>query len=233
MKGQEIRAIRKKLGISQAELGKHLGVTQAAVSDWERGINPLNAENIKAITKLKGDFERKQRQQYGNAGDSWSLANLKAAIEELNPLELAEISQFCTVQLVSRIESAPSWCLKGLESDKIEVSTVPKRGESVTRISTLINESIRINGLSEEQIKEQIRLSLRFIPNISFTEEEWEKIKTGESICKDEEAFYQVFSIVDRGFNAFTYEEWFDAFEQDKASNHSEENNGNGISNGV
>lgn len=36
----EIKALRKRLDISQAKLGKRLGVRQATVADWERGKHP-------------------------------------------------------------------------------------------------------------------------------------------------------------------------------------------------
>jgi transcriptional regulator with XRE-family HTH domain len=37
MRGREVRAIRKRLGISQRALGDRLGVAQNTVARWERG----------------------------------------------------------------------------------------------------------------------------------------------------------------------------------------------------
>lgn len=38
--GHRIRAIRRRLGLNQADLGRSLGVTQETVSAWERGAYP-------------------------------------------------------------------------------------------------------------------------------------------------------------------------------------------------
>jgi transcriptional regulator with XRE-family HTH domain len=52
MKAQEIRANRKKLGLSQAELGEQIGVSQVTVSNWERGQTAPGSEHAAALTKL-------------------------------------------------------------------------------------------------------------------------------------------------------------------------------------
>jgi putative transcriptional regulator len=50
----EIRELRERMGISQTEFGKLIGVEQTVVSRWERGANrPLNlyAENISKLAQ--------------------------------------------------------------------------------------------------------------------------------------------------------------------------------------
>jgi DNA-binding transcriptional regulator YiaG len=38
MTGHELQAFRKRLGLTQARLAKHLGVTRNSVARWEMGI---------------------------------------------------------------------------------------------------------------------------------------------------------------------------------------------------
>lgn len=48
----DVRAIRARLGLSQAEFAKLVGATAASVSYWERGIsspNPMHAQKISEI----------------------------------------------------------------------------------------------------------------------------------------------------------------------------------------
>jgi putative transcriptional regulator len=50
----EIRELRERMGISQTEFGKLIGVEQTVVSRWERGANrPLNvyAEKISKLAQ--------------------------------------------------------------------------------------------------------------------------------------------------------------------------------------
>nr|3JXB_C Chain C, Repressor protein C2 [Lederbergvirus P22]3JXB_D Chain D, Repressor protein C2 [Lederbergvirus P22]3JXC_L Chain L, Repressor protein C2 [Lederbergvirus P22]3JXC_R Chain R, Repressor protein C2 [Lederbergvirus P22]3JXD_L Chain L, Repressor protein C2 [Lederbergvirus P22]3JXD_R Chain R, Repressor protein C2 [Lederbergvirus P22] len=62
--GERIRARRKKLKIRQAALGKMVGVSNVAISQWERSETEPNGENLLALSKalqcspdylLKGD----------------------------------------------------------------------------------------------------------------------------------------------------------------------------------
>jgi transcriptional regulator with XRE-family HTH domain len=41
LNGSELRDRRKKLGLTQVELSEEMGVTQQALSHWERGIYPV------------------------------------------------------------------------------------------------------------------------------------------------------------------------------------------------
>lgn len=43
---ERIKELRKEKGISQAELGKAVGVSQKAVDYWERGVNEPKANYI-------------------------------------------------------------------------------------------------------------------------------------------------------------------------------------------
>jgi transcriptional regulator with XRE-family HTH domain len=49
--GQTIRDVRKTVGLSQAELAEKLGVTSAAVSQWESGRTKPDVERTQAIER--------------------------------------------------------------------------------------------------------------------------------------------------------------------------------------
>ena len=52
--GQRISLYRKKLNISQEELGARLGVSRQAVSKWESGTSDPSTSNLLALAKLYG-----------------------------------------------------------------------------------------------------------------------------------------------------------------------------------
>ncbi|EAY9565149.1 LexA family transcriptional regulator [Salmonella enterica] len=65
--GERIRARRKELKIRQAALGKMVGVSNVAISQWERSETEPNGENLLALSKalqcspdylLKGDLSQ-------------------------------------------------------------------------------------------------------------------------------------------------------------------------------
>lgn len=52
---QRVTALRKKLGLRQAEFGKCFGVTQAAVSKWESGLKEPSVANYIRMGNLATD----------------------------------------------------------------------------------------------------------------------------------------------------------------------------------
>jgi transcriptional regulator with XRE-family HTH domain len=50
--GDNIRALRKAAGWTQADLGRQIGVTGAAVSAWERGDGKPETDNLDALSRL-------------------------------------------------------------------------------------------------------------------------------------------------------------------------------------
>jgi transcriptional regulator with XRE-family HTH domain len=52
---QRVTALRRKLGLRQAEFGKHFGVTQAAVSKWESGQKGPSVANYIRLGNLATD----------------------------------------------------------------------------------------------------------------------------------------------------------------------------------
>jgi DNA-binding transcriptional regulator YiaG len=54
LSGRLIRTLRTRLGLSQAALGRLVGVTGAAVVEWERGRAKPSGERRKAVVALRG-----------------------------------------------------------------------------------------------------------------------------------------------------------------------------------
>jgi putative transcriptional regulator len=50
LKPEEIRAIRQRVGASQAVFAKHLNVTTGLVSQWERGEKKPQGASLKLLT---------------------------------------------------------------------------------------------------------------------------------------------------------------------------------------
>lgn len=50
--GNTIREARKKAGYTQEEIAKTLGVTQAAVNQWESGATRPRLEHIKKLSDI-------------------------------------------------------------------------------------------------------------------------------------------------------------------------------------
>lgn len=49
---ESIKAARKRVGLSQAELAKRMNVTQAAVSHWEQGITMPTPRQIPVLADV-------------------------------------------------------------------------------------------------------------------------------------------------------------------------------------
>lgn len=52
MDGDEIRALRKKLDLSQKDLAKKLGVSKRTVENWEQGTRFPSAENEQKLREI-------------------------------------------------------------------------------------------------------------------------------------------------------------------------------------
>ena len=64
MTKDEIKKLRKRLGMTQQELADTLGVTQTSVARWEMGLHVINeptARFLKMLVKNKPKGKRKKR----------------------------------------------------------------------------------------------------------------------------------------------------------------------------
>lgn len=52
MLGDTIKSLRKKKGLSQAQIARKLGITQGAVSQWENGLTEPAVDQLIALAKI-------------------------------------------------------------------------------------------------------------------------------------------------------------------------------------
>ena len=56
--GQQIKRLRKRIGMTQAELAKQIGTSKSDISDIERGQKTISIQRLEAIAeKLNADLE--------------------------------------------------------------------------------------------------------------------------------------------------------------------------------
>lgn len=91
MLGEQIKTLRKEMGLTQVELGKKLGMTGVAVNKWELGQRTPSAEIIKELAAifnvttdflLNGGNRHEDNKEYDND-----------ALEILHMLDLEENSE--------------------------------------------------------------------------------------------------------------------------------------------
>jgi transcriptional regulator with XRE-family HTH domain len=56
--GEALRRLRTLLNLTQGELGQRLGITQAAVSQFERGVRPVPPARERQIERILQPDER-------------------------------------------------------------------------------------------------------------------------------------------------------------------------------
>jgi len=49
MTAEQLKAIRKRLALTQEELGERIGVTHSTISKWESGKHPINPTSAKLL----------------------------------------------------------------------------------------------------------------------------------------------------------------------------------------
>lgn len=52
--GEEIQALRRREGVSQAVFARHLNVRPKLVSDWERGVKRPSGPSLKLLVLVRG-----------------------------------------------------------------------------------------------------------------------------------------------------------------------------------
>ncbi len=60
MKPGELRAAREKLGLTQAELAKALGVQRVTVARWETGLRKIPAMMVLALKGLRSGLRKRR-----------------------------------------------------------------------------------------------------------------------------------------------------------------------------
>lgn len=101
--GERIAHARREAGLNQTELGKRVGVTKGAVSQWENGnINNLRMANLFAIEDATGFRARWIALGQGPARvteRALSPVEFDSALEELTSADLAALFRLAADQL--------------------------------------------------------------------------------------------------------------------------------------
>ena len=64
MTGDELRRLRRRLGLTQVQLAERLGVTSTSVARWERGERAISepvARLVRLLGEMSGKPTRKRR----------------------------------------------------------------------------------------------------------------------------------------------------------------------------
>lgn len=64
-----LRSLRKRLGLSQADMAKLFGVSELSVYNWEGGKAVPRRESLAAIVALRGGWEARSASAFGTAGE--------------------------------------------------------------------------------------------------------------------------------------------------------------------
>jgi transcriptional regulator with XRE-family HTH domain len=68
MDGEELRRIRKRLGLSQSQLAEQLGITTSSVARQEQGVIGISGSTAK-LARLLLKWRRRSKQQRGSRSD--------------------------------------------------------------------------------------------------------------------------------------------------------------------
>lgn len=94
--GERLRALRRNAEISSTEMGRRLGVSHAAVQDWETGRSALTLQRLQAyVAALGADVLVEVVPQGDPRGEA--LVRLHRVWEALSPAERAALSAMLAV----------------------------------------------------------------------------------------------------------------------------------------
>jgi len=63
MTGEELKALRVKLKLTQEELGQRLGVTRVTVARWEIGLRKVPELAARLVQHVAGEVREEQKRQ--------------------------------------------------------------------------------------------------------------------------------------------------------------------------
>lgn len=99
MLSDTIKSLRKKKGLSQAQIAIKLGITQGAVSQWEHGLTEPASDQLLALAQifgvsvyeLKGVDEPKQKEPATDGGLDSQLVEM---LVSLSPEQVQRVQDF-------------------------------------------------------------------------------------------------------------------------------------------
>lgn len=97
MLAENIRALRKKLGYTQEQIAEHLGVSTAAVTQYETGVRVVPSTTVSKLALLFNIDEYELYQEEPQQQQFLSAFAFRA--EELESQDLKSISEFKKVVL--------------------------------------------------------------------------------------------------------------------------------------
>ena len=114
MLSDTIKSLRKKKGLSQAQIAIKLGITQGAISQWEHGLTEPASDQLLALAQifgvsvyeLKGVDEPKQKEPTASDGQTspvdGNLAEMYAKFSLLSPADQQRVLDFAEGILSAR-----------------------------------------------------------------------------------------------------------------------------------
>src|SRR5580692_13194370 len=92
--GERLRELRRRLGLSQEQLARRLGVSFATVNRWESGRTQISAKSLATLAELEAGVAADQADRtdgHGVPGDSAALPVARSSFVG-RERELAELS---------------------------------------------------------------------------------------------------------------------------------------------
>ena len=139
--GERIKAARKKVGITQAELAKRLGISYVGISQWENNLRRPKQETLKRIADALGIrlfdlLPEETREEFSVLSDYFNVKDKEIA-KQVEEVEEILIGNVLREELFEQLYSI------SLESDKV--------------INDLLNK--KRNELTDEFLKETLNQS--------------------------------------------------------------------------
>lgn len=151
--GQTMLTLRTTIGLTQAGLAKHLGVSRKAVGEWEGGLAYLNAEHLKAFIMLAVEHEAFHAgRQQEEIRAFWQAAHQKVPLDEawlamlLSPAVIPPTSQSAREAIDAVQSLAPS-----MDGPRFDWGDAPM-------VTTFYGREWELNLLSSWVIQERCRV---------------------------------------------------------------------------
>lgn len=105
-----IRIARERKGLSQAELAAKIGVSQAAIGQWERGVFTPRGRNLKALSDVLGLSDTFQEVAEADEELATGGADSRISVAERSKQSFIFNQQFR--QLLSQVDADAKWYSK-------------------------------------------------------------------------------------------------------------------------
>src|SRR5580693_2291588 len=89
--GERLRDLRRRLGLSQEQLARRLGVSFATVNRWESGRTQISARSLAALAELEASAVVDDSGGGGEAGGALPVARSSFVGRERELAELADL----------------------------------------------------------------------------------------------------------------------------------------------